>query len=333
MGNYFRTLSKSFGSGWTNFWFTPSDPIVLSLVRVLTGLVGIWWYLGYWAQLQNWFGPNGIFPLEFIQQMRGDAGEQFAISILEYVHSSSELWFVFAVGLAALVLMTVGFFTRITTIASLLFALSFVHRGWISSRPVDDMLVILLFYLCIGPAGANFSIDAWWRNRKTPAGGLAMNAAAAIPYSSAATVAIRLIQVHLALVYAAMALSQLMWPTWWQGTAVWWMMARPESRLVDLTGLSGMGLAFEYFDNFCTHAIVLYELCFALLAWNKLARPILLVLGLFVWGGFALVAGARSFAVLMLVANLAFLSPEILRGWSSGRQERSAGEREDGHGG
>ena len=80
-----------------------------------------------------------------------------------------------------------------------------------------------------------------------------------------------------------MVIAQLQGAAWWQGTAVWWLMARPDSRLVDLTGLSRMGLAFEYLVNFFTHAIVLYELCFVFLIWNPLARPILLVVGAFVW--------------------------------------------------
>ncbi len=64
MGNYFRRLSSGFGGWWTRFWFTPSDAIVLSLVRVLTGLVALWWYLTLLPDLQNWFGPDGIFSLE-----------------------------------------------------------------------------------------------------------------------------------------------------------------------------------------------------------------------------------------------------------------------------
>lgn len=315
MANYFRNLFNRFGGGWTRFWFTPSDPIVLSLMRVLVGLAAIWWYVGYYTDLQAWFGPNGLFPIEMVERMRGDANTQrFAFSILDYVNSGSELWFVYGLGLAALVLMTLGIFSRASTIVSFVFALSFIHRGPMLARPSDDILVMLMFYLCIGPSGANFSVDARIRERRRLA---AFPQSASLPtpvhFSSAATVAIRLMQVHLALVYAAMAIAQLQWPTWWQGTAVWWLMARPESRLVNLTSLSGMGLAFEYLVNFCTHAIVLYELCFALLAWNTLARPILLVLGLFVWTGLALVGGWVSFAVLMLIANLAFLRPETLR--------------------
>ena len=39
---------------------------------------------------------------------------------------------------------------------------------------------------------------------------------------------------HLAIIYATMAITQLQFEAWWQGSAVWWMMARSESRQVPL---------------------------------------------------------------------------------------------------
>jgi hypothetical protein len=313
MGNYFRRLSSGFGSWWTRFWFTPSDAIVLSLVRVLTGCVALWWYLTLLPDLQNWFGPNGVFSVDLALQIRNQADSHFAFSLLDYVSSASQLWAIYGVGLAAIVLMVVGLFSRVTTIASLIFVLSFIHRAPMLARPVDDILPILLFYLCIGPSGANFSIDSLLRRRKAPVNSVAAGRVDVV-YSSWATLAIRLMQVHLALIFGAMVIAQLQTGTWWQGTAVWWLMARPESRLIDLTGMTHMGLAFEYLVNFLTHVIVLYELCFVFFIWNPLARPILLVVGAFVWLLLALIGGAVSFALIMFVATLAFLSPQALRG-------------------
>lgn len=320
MGNYFRTLSSRFGAGWTRFWFTPSDAIVLSLLRVLTAGVALWWYLSLLPDLQAWFGPNGMFSLEAALAARNASDARFAISLLDYVNSASQLWVVYSLGIAAIGLMLLGLFSRVTTIASLVFVLSFIHRAPILSRPVDDILPMLMFYICLGPSGANFSLDALMRRRRQAAAGIAVPAERAVVYSSAATVAIRLVQIHLAMIYGAMVIAQLEGAAWWQGTAVWWLMARPDSRLVDLTGLSRMGLAFEYLVNFLTHAIVIYELCFVFLIWNPLARPILLVLGAFIWASLALVGGSVSFAVLMFVATLAFVSPQTLRNCCCGEK-------------
>jgi len=317
-----RDIPIRFGRAWTAFWFTPSDPIVLSLLRVLVGAVALWWYLSFLPDLWEWFGPEGVFSLDMAQSLRGGRA---AISLLDFVNSSSQLWLVYGLGVVALVMMICGVLTRVSTIAALIFVLSFIHRAPMLTRYVEGILPMLMFYLCLGPSGACLSVDACIRQRRRPD---VATIATPSTVSSAATVAIRVMQVHLVLVYAAMAIAQLQGDKWWQGTAVWWLMARPESRLVDLTGLSSMGTAFEYLINLCTYAIVLYEIGFAVLIWNPLARPILLLLGIFVWGGLALIGGSVSFCVLMLAATLAFLRPETLRNWCArcGIEKLAAGK-------
>jgi len=319
-----RDIPIRFGSAWTAFWFTPSDPVVLSLLRVLVGAVALWWYLSFLPDLQDWFAPQGIFSLKMSQSLRENAGGT-GFSLFDFVGSSSQLWLVYVLGIVALLMMLCGILTRFSTIAALVFVLSFIHRAPMLTRYVDGVLPMLMFYLCLGPSGACFSVDACTGQRRRP--DVASIATPSI-FSSAATVAIRVMQVHLVLVYAAMAIAQLQGDKWWQGTAVWWLMARPESRLVDLTGLSNMGIAFEYLINLCTYTIVVYELCFAVLIWNPLARPILLLLGVFVWSGLALIGGSVSFCVLMLAATLAFLRPETLRNWCArcGIEKLAAGK-------
>ena len=119
------------------------------------------------------------------------------------------------------------------------------------------------------------------------------------------TIATRLIQVHLALWVAMMGFSKLGGDVWWLGTGVWWLVSRPESRLVDLTWLARMPLLL----NAWTHAIVLFELSFPILVWIPLARPLMLALGTVVWGSIALLTGDIPFALMMCVASMAFLSP------------------------
>jgi hypothetical protein len=106
-----------------------------------------------------------------------------------------------------------------------------------------------------------------------------------------------------------MALAKLRGAVWWTGTAVWWMAARSDSRLVDFTGL------YQYPDLIAawTHAIVVFELAFALLVWNRLARPLMLGLSIVMWTCMALLTGLVPFCLLMMAGNLAFISAPALR--------------------
>src|SRR5215467_8124144 len=126
-----RDIPSRFGREWTSFWFTPSDPVVLSLLRVLVGLVALWWYLSLLANLRDWFGPDGIFPLSIaLDSRRNAAGDPVvAFSLLDYVSSASQLWLVWGLGLVAIVMMVCGIFSRISTIAALIFVLSFIQRA------------------------------------------------------------------------------------------------------------------------------------------------------------------------------------------------------------
>ena len=207
---YWSTLCNRFGSGWTRFWFTPSDPIVLCLLRFMVGLVALWWFLGLLPVVQEWYGPQGMFPLSLAQELRKDAAGDltFAIPVLDWIESPSQLWLAYYLGLASIVLMIAGVLSRITTIAALLFVLSFIHRGVMLARPVDDILAMLMFYLCLGPTGAELSVDALIRKRRQQSLANTSGVTESIRYSSAATVATRLMQVHLALVYGAMFIGR-----------------------------------------------------------------------------------------------------------------------------
>ena len=123
----------------------------------------------------------------------------------------------------------------------------------------------------------------------------------------------RLIQIHVSLIYFLMAMAKLKSPVWWMGTAVWGLLAKPESRLIYVPWLANPEPPAVYVLNAWTLAIVIFELCFAFLIWNRLARPLLLGLALPIWIGTALLTGMTSWVLMMLVANLAFVSPAALR--------------------
>ena len=78
--------------------------------------MALWWYLSILPNLQEWFGPNGIFPLSMAMEWRGDSG--FAISLLDYVHTASQLWLVYILGLISILMMVFGLLTRVSTIAA-----------------------------------------------------------------------------------------------------------------------------------------------------------------------------------------------------------------------
>ena len=298
--DYFARLGETFGQGWNRFWFTPRDPAALSTIRLFTGLVVVYLHATLSLDLIAFFGPDGLLPAGAIAPLEGPT-----FSYLNYLSTPGELWAVHLIGLAVLVLFTVGFWTRLTSILALVVFLSDVNRAPMITSLTEPIAAMVMLYLCLAPCGRRYSIDAWLARRKRPASAASQSAQ---QLSTMTTIATRLIQVHLALMVAMMGFSKLSGDVWWIGTGMWWLATRPESRLADVTWLYQYPLLLDAW----THLVVLFELSFPLLIWNRLARPILLAASVLVWASIALVTGDVPFALMMCVASLAFVSPAAI---------------------
>lgn len=320
---YWQELTQAIGTGWNRFWFTPRDPRATGLLRILVGALALYYVLSFTADLERWFGPNGLLPSDTVARLTGDAQGDGATALdrwsyLDYVRQPSELWALHWAGVVVLSLFTLGALSRITAVLSVVVVLSYVHRAPMITGQFEPVLTLLLIYLCLAPTGACLSLDAWWRGRTKGANGSKPSQAAP---SIMANVAIRLIQVHLTALYLVIGLTMLGGslgaeydPTWWRGEGMWWLIARSESRLVDLTFLHGTTQI--YLVNIWTHAVVAINLACGVLLWNRLARPLLLVLAALSWTALALVTGLVSYCLIMVVAGVAFVSPERISRWT-----------------
>jgi hypothetical protein len=309
VSDYFCTLGRTLADGWNWFWFTPADPYPLGVIRFFTGLIACWLQLCLLPDMGRFFATGGWIPLDVIQQT---VVHGYPFSYLDYFHTPASLVAVQCVALGVLVAFTLGLWTRLTSVLALVVMLSSIHRAPMLTTQVEPIVTMVLFYLCLGPARASWSLDR--RIARRAAAGLGSGAVRTdrpAP-SFSASLSLRLIQVHLAMLCATMGTSMLMGmgeaPVWWIGAGVWWLATRPESRLADLTGMHG------YVVNFWSHAIVVVELAFPILIWVRVARPLLLAIAGLVWLSLGLLTGQMAFALMLLVASLSFCSPEWLRG-------------------
>ncbi|MFM8435933.1 MAG: hypothetical protein ACKOBP_11450, partial [Planctomycetia bacterium] len=79
--------------------------------------------------------------------------------------------------------------------------------------------------LLVGPSGGVLSLDAaLGRGDPRP--------------SVRANIALRLLQVHLCVVYLFSGCGKLLGASWWEGTALWGAIANEQYRTLDLTGLA-----------------------------------------------------------------------------------------------
>lgn len=320
LGTYFNQFTEAISSGWNRFWFQRDSPKTVSCLRIVVGVVALIYALTFTSELAIWFADGGVLPVDRTYRLTGAAdptARVFYWSLFYLAHTSTQLYALHAIGLLSILLFAVGFQTRYTSIIATVFVLSYGERAPMLMGVLEPLLCPMMLYLCLAPCGAYFSVDAWLRDRK--------GEAKDIPTSFTAHLATRLIQVHVVAFYWMMAFAKLGNPVWWNGEAMWWLIAQPDNRLIDLTFLSSSEgsrlIVFAW-----THLVVFFELAFGLLIWFRIWRPLLVVLATIHWIGLGLVTGNWEFAILMIGLSLAFAPWESLEFASNDSDKSQAKE-------
>ena len=200
------------------------------------------------------------------------------------------------------VCFTAGLFTRVTSVLSLLCAVSYANRVPAALFGLDQINVMLNLYLAIGPSGAAFSVDRWLRQRRS-------GSAEPPAKSAGANLAIRLIQVHMSVIYLFAGVSKLQGPSWWDGTAMWRAFANLEYQSLDMTWLAWQ----PWLVNAMSHSTIVWEISFCVLVWQKRWRPLVLALAVVLHVGIGACLGMWTFGLIMLVGCASFLPNDLFR--------------------
>jgi hypothetical protein len=309
----FSELAESFGERWNRFWFAPSDPLPACILRIVVGLLAAAHFLDVGVGLSDWYSTEGVVsPASMQRLLELTGGEaQYHVSYLNRLPASTGLWLIHGLAIGAALAFSAGLLTRLSGALTLIAVLAYIHRLPLLASHIDPVLSFLLLYLCISPCGAYLSVDRRLFGPDKKRSLLRLVAGLPEP-SMTARIGLRLIQVHVAMFYAMMGLTKLYGDAWWDGNAVWILLAQTESRPLDLTGLRSAGQLGEYALNFWTHAIVYFELTFAVLIWTRIGRPVLLGLSVVVWLSIIIVTGQLLFGLAMLACSVAFVPAEAL---------------------
>jgi hypothetical protein len=168
---------------------------------------------------------------------------------------------------------------------------------------------MMVMYLMLGPCGARYSLDRLLRLRhEQPAN---PNRQAKTAASTSANIAIRLIQLHLCVIYLFAGIAKLEGANWQAGTAVWWAVANLEYQSLNMTWLARWPILVAL----ATHLTVFWEVSYCFLVWNRYTRPLVLWMAVLVHAGIALAMGLMTFGLAMIFANMSFLSPATIRRW------------------
>lgn len=296
---YFSELKSSARDAWNRFWFTPTDPATLSLIRILAGGMLLYTHLVWSLGLESFFGRHAWTNSDVASRVQGST----AWSYFWWIDSTAMLWTVHVAGLVIFACLMLGLCSRVMAVLAYLVAVAYVHRVPGALFGLDQINVMLAMYLMVGPCGGAYSLDRWMARRR------AQQPLPPAAPSVSANLAIRLMQFHMCVIYFFAGLAKLQGDTWWSGTALWGAIANLEYQSLDVTWLASYPLLLALM----TQVTVWWELSFCVLVWPRLARPLVLLLAIPLHLGIAFCMGMITFGLVMLIGCLSFVSPALVR--------------------
>ncbi len=288
-------LSKAL-KAWDHFWFSPKKLINLALMRIfLTGTMLHLYFLRSWNIIyftDGWLMPRSLALETMDEFTRPLWGWYFwPDSMMGGVHSI----YVFT-----LLLLFLGIGGRALTALAWVLHMGFMYRNYGAVFGADVIGGVFLFYLAFSDSCARLSIFNFFKRKKP----LRMES----DWLSSAMM--RMIQFQICIIYAYTGFEKLKGISWWDGTALWSVLANPQMVNMDWTFLRHLPLAIAI-GSFLS---IIFEIYFPAAMLNPKGRKYWLITGLFFHGSIGLFMGLMHFSLIMLSTYFLFLEPELLEG-------------------
>ena len=309
----FRNWVAAIGRDWSNFWFEPRLPNTLCVLRILTGAMLLYCHIVLASDLSSFLGEDAWINNTTAKQLHDNAflvEGDWGKSYLWYLDGTA-VWAHHILAILVTAAFMVGFLTRVTGPMAWFLQLMYIHRLTGALFGLDQIVTYCAMYLAFAPCGSLYSVDAWLRENLTDRRDKVWFQwlFPSSSRSTSASVATRLLQLHLCVIYLFGGLAKARGEFWWDGTAVWYSVANYEYQSFDMTWLAAYPLIFSALSN----ATMFWEIFYCALVWPYRTRWIVLAVAVGVHGGIALFLGMATFGLMMIFANLIFIEPEWFR--------------------
>lgn len=287
---------------WDNFFFAPQSPLPIALFRILYGICVSATVILFHSDWLEWFGVHGWISLA--TNAKAEPGVRLNLFT---VMPQDDRWIAsfFWIFLAFALLLTIGLWTRVSSVAVFFCLASMDQRNLLILHGGDTFLRIAGFFLMFAPAGAALSLDHRILSRKTVEGAVIEPRA---PWAQ------RMIQFELALLYLTSALWKLKGNTWLEGTALYYVLHLHSIARFPLPGWIQYPAVLKIGSWF---AIVL-EFSLGTLIWFRRFRYPLLLLGLLFHLSIEYALNVPMFEWDILTAYVLFVDPaDMERIWGS----------------
>lgn|SRR5690606_1797214 len=286
--------------GALSFFFrrTAEDYYFLPFFRVSVALLFLVHWCATCTDFHLLYGRHGILASDLAELFKEswipsfNQVSQLLTRAVGTTEATSILLF-HALAVGGSLLLGLGFFARPAAILLLIMHLTLAKGSYMYAYGIDYFKTIALFYCCLFPVGAQWSVDS----RRSHADPSEVNPT---PFR-------RVLQLHLSIVYFFSGLDKALGYNWWNGEAVWKAIHLPYNKTALGSMLTPLA-SWPWLWAAMGWAVVLIELCYPAFIFPRRTRIVWLSLTVLMHVGVMFFLNLPYFGMLMIILNLsAFL--------------------------
>jgi hypothetical protein len=290
---------RSFSEAWNDFFFRPQRPTPVALFRILYGLLNILNLALLAPDWLIWFGPHAYMSMATMNKLSSGPRINLFVLLPQTDFAVNAFFWIFVVFAVSL---TVGFMTRLSSVAVFVCLVSMHQRNLYILNGADVVMRVTGFFLMFAPAGGALSIDRLrriWEGRE----------GAEVPlYNPWAQ---RMIQIQLSVIYLSTVGLKLFGRAWRNGTAVYYVLRLNGFRRFPVPFSSNMVLI-----KLSTWGTLIVEFSIGALVWFSRIRCAILLAAALMHLFIEYSMNLPVFELMMVSTYVTFIYPEDLsRAW------------------
>lgn len=268
---------------WNSFWFEADFERQALWFRRVVGTMLAGFYLIRGLDLEFLFGESGILPLSSLETIMMTRTRYTVFQAYPGAVVPAH-WAL----IVSLLLMAWSKFPKPFAILAWLLEVSFLHRNLAVHFGADFIALFFMFYLC--------GLSPWKEGRFGTI------------ERQFASVAFRLSQIQLGVIYFYAGVEKLKGTMWWKGEALWLVLSNPQLARYDFWWT----IHLSFFLVLGSYITLLWEIFFGVLVWNPKLRAPILIFGALFHFGIAITVKIPFFSSLMIACYLLFCSRAFL---------------------
>jgi hypothetical protein len=293
---------------FASFFELPIPKESLGFFRISIAAFALLQVMVLWPDWMTFYGPHGLLPWE-ISSLLSVSNTPSVSMVAEAfrligILSETTVYILTVLYVLSLTGLMVGFCTRTMGVIAWIMHMTLNTTGHFLAYGVDTFMHIALFYCALLPLNVCWSVDNILKPRTVQ------------PYLI--TFSIRLIQLHLCIVYLATGLEKAMGDQWWTGEAIWIALQQDQFNHFNTTWLASVPLLAKLLSMGTLLIEIFYPLGMFLNPTKKFFFLAIVSMHIFI----AVFLGLHLFGFLMTILNFSLFGEHVFPGLFSTNHRR-----------